>query len=215
MKDNNLYKNLDEEITGASKSELIKRVFENKTKSLLLKKNYVKKMAEGGGLNSQEVYTPYEFLHTLLPEVYGRDYVVSDSQGEIWDKEIEQSETELNDFISKNLVEKKVTRIYDFDDKKLIEDIEIRRKALTSRKSYITESELQAYLFCHPELDRSFYVKDDEKAIKLTRTEFIKKGLVMVDFVKEGTSDYGVKYVYRYEYLSGNLYKKDFQFKTI
>lgn len=208
MKDNNLYKNLDEEITGASKSELIKRVFENKTKSLLLKKNYVKKMAEGGGLNSQEVYTPYEFLHTLLPEVYGRDYVVSDSQGEIWDKEIEQSETELNDFISKNLVEKKVTRIYDFDDKKLIEDIEIRRKALTSRKSYITESELQAYLFCHPELDRSFYVKDDEKAIKLTRTEFIKKGLVMVDFVKEGTSDYGVKYVYRYEYLSGNLYKK-------
>lgn len=207
MKDNNLYKNLNEEITGASKSELIKRIFENKTKSLLLKKDYVKKMAEGGGLESQEVYTPYEFLHTLLPEVYGRPYVVSDSQAEIWDKEIEQSETELKDFISKNLLEKKVARIYDFEDKALIENIEIRRKALISRKSYITESELEAYLFCHPELDRSFYIKDDESTPKMTRSEFIKKGLIMIDFVWS-EKGYGVKYIYRFEYLSGNLYKK-------
>jgi hypothetical protein len=216
MKDLNLYKNLDEAITDESKSELIRSVFENKTKSLLSKKKFVKKMAGGGGINdgSQEVYSPYEFLHTLLPLIYGRDYVVSDEQAKIWDEEIKEKEAKLNEELLSKLESEKAIRLYDLSDKQYIESFEIKRKGLISRKAYITKSELQAYLYCHPEINKSFYMKEGDYDSTLTKSAMIKKGLIMMDFVQSKNeipsipNKLSVQYIYRYEYLSGNLYKK-------
>jgi len=146
MKDLNLYKNLDEFITGESKSELIKRVFENKTKSML-SNNKIKKMSDGGETVEKQVYSPYEFLHELLPKVYGRKYVVSDEEGQEMTEIIEAEEKDLNDYILNKISENKVSRIYDLDDKSIVEEIELRRKALESKRAFITESEIQAYLF--------------------------------------------------------------------
>ena len=81
MEDLNLYNNLlNENYTDARKNDLIQKVFENKTKDLLFQKSEIIKMAEGGEVE-QKVYTPYEFLHELLPLVYDRPYVVSDAVG--------------------------------------------------------------------------------------------------------------------------------------
>lgn len=201
MKDINLYKNLDEFVTGESKSELIRKVFENKTKSNLSKKK-IKKMETGGGVGtSSEVYSPYEFLYELLPKVYGRDYIVSDDQAEKWDAEVSEQERELNSFIASKLAEANVSRIYDLNDESVIENIEVRKRQIASRKAYISESELQAYLFCHPEINHEFYTKKTN----FDKDYFLAKGLIMADYDRETASS---KFVYRYEYLSGNLYEK-------
>jgi hypothetical protein len=72
MEDLNLYQNLfNENYTDVRKTELIQKVFENKTKAILTEKSETFKMAEGGLVD--KVYTPYEFLYELLPKVYGRD----------------------------------------------------------------------------------------------------------------------------------------------
>lgn len=201
MKDLNLYKNLDEFVTGESNSELIKRVFENKTKTMLAQKKYAK-MEKGGGVNStQAVYTPYEFLHELLPQVYGREYIVTDEKAREWDLAIEKEEELLNQFILSKLQEEKVSRIYDLSDESIIENIEFRKRQLNSKKAYISESELQAFLFCHPELTYDNYTKQ----VNFDKDVFLADGLIMADYDEKNRKS---KFVYRYEYLSGDLYRK-------
>ena len=95
MKDIQLYKNLDEIFTDERRSEIIRRVFENKTKTNLS----IRKMKEGGKADESDVYTPYEFLHELLPKVYGRNYVVSDAEAERMTKDIEKEEAVLSFFV--------------------------------------------------------------------------------------------------------------------
>jgi len=202
MEDLNLYQNLyNENYTDARKSELIQKVFENKTKALLSEKSETIKMAQGGGVDDK-IYTPYEFLHELLPLVYGRPYVVSDEVGKQYNEKIEQDQKELNDYTNSKLVEYGVNSLYKIDNKTLIEEIEIKRRKLISDKSFITETELIAYLFCHPELHTEHYVK--EMPIYDT-TLLLNQGVIMVDYDEKNDS---YTYVYVYEYLSGNLYKK-------
>ena len=207
MKDIQLYKNLDEIFTDERRSEIIRRVFENKTKTNLS----IRKMKEGGKADESDVYTPYEFLHELLPKVYGRNYVVSDAEAERMTKDIEKEEAELNQYVLEQIQKFNVSRIYDISEEQIITDIEVRRKTLASRKIFISESEMLAYLYCHPEIDSKLYVKNADFNLQ----SLISKGLVMLEWEKtyfnqilnqqvEGT----IKYVYRYEYLSGNLYKK-------
>ena len=207
MKDIQLYKNLDEIFTDERRSEIIRRVFENKTKTNLS----IRKMKEGGKADESDVYTPYEFLHELLPKVYGRNYVVSDAEAERMTKDIEKEEAELNQYVLEQIQKFDVSRIYDISEEQIITDIEVRRKTLASRKIFISESEMLAYLYCHPEIDSKLYVKNADFNLQ----SLISKGLVMLEWEKpyfnevlnqqvEGT----IKYVYRYEYLSGNLYKK-------
>jgi hypothetical protein len=70
MEDLNLYQNLyNENYTDARKSELIQKVFENKTKALVSERSATIKMATGGVVEDK-TYTPYEFLHELLKKVY-------------------------------------------------------------------------------------------------------------------------------------------------
>jgi hypothetical protein len=208
MKDLQLYKNLDELYTDERKSEIIRRVFENKAKTDLS----MKKMAKGGGVDENEIYTPYEFLHELLPQVYGRNYIVSDTEAERMTKAIEKEEAELNAYVLEQLTKYNVSRIYSIDDEKLVTDIEIRRKTIASKKIFVSESELRAYLYCHPEIDSSLYLKE---TLNVDLKDLLAKGLVMMVWEQPrfdsniNTQINGhVKYVYRYDYLSGNLYKK-------
>ena len=202
MEDLNLYNNLlNENYTDARKNDLIQKVFENKTKDLLFQKSEIIKMAKGGEVE-QKVYTPYEFLHELLPLVYDRPYVVSDAVAKEYNEKNIKDEKELDDYINLKLAEFNVKSIYQIDDKIFIEEVEIRRRKLISEKSFITQSELSAYLFCHPELHSEHYVK--ELPI-FDIPFFINSGLIMVDYDEDNNS---YMYVYVYEYLSGNLYKK-------
>jgi len=202
MEDLNLYKNLyNENYTDARKNDLIQKVFENKTKSLLSERSATIKMATGGGVDDK-IYSPYEFLHELLPKVYDRNYVVTDEIGKQYNEKIEQEQKDLDEYLNSKLAEYGVNSLYKIDNKVLIEEIEIRRRKLISDKSFITETELVAYLFCHPELHTEHYVKE----MPVYDVPFLLgQGVIMVDYDKANDS---YTYVYVYEYLSGNLYKK-------
>jgi|LakMenEpi03Aug12_release.lakeMendotaPanAssembly.Ray.scaffolds.fasta_scaffold16367_3 hypothetical protein len=202
MEDLNLYKDLyNENYTDARKNDLIQKVFENKTKQMLSERSEAIKMADGGVVEDK-IYTPYEFLHELLPKVYDRDYIVSDEVGKQYNERIEQEQKELDEYVNSQLVKFGVNSLYKIDDKVLIEEIEIRRRKLISDKSFITETELVAYLFCHPELNKEHYIKEmPYYDIPL----LLSSGVIMVDYDKAKDS---YLYVYVYEYLSGNLYKK-------
>lgn len=207
MEDLNLYDNLyNENYTDVRKNELIQRVFANKSKSLLAQKSETFKFADGGGVEGKDeeekIYTPYEFLHILLPKVYGRKYVVSDEVGIAYNEQVEKDEIELEEFTNTKLAEFGVKSLYKINDNTLIEEIEIRRRKIISDKSFITESELIAYLFCHPELHTEHYV---DKTPRYDVEDMISKGLIMVDFDTKNNA-YSTQYVH--EYLSGNLYKK-------
>jgi hypothetical protein len=202
MEDLNLYKNLyNENYTDARKSDLIQKVFENKTKALLSQRSETIKMATGGVVEDR-IYTPYEFLHELLPIVYDRNYVVTDEVGKQYNERIEQEQKELDEYLNSKLVEYGVNSLYKIDNKILIEEIEIRRRKLISDKSFITETELVAYLFCHPELHIEHYVKEMPN---YDVPYLLGQGVIMVDYDQANNS---YNYVYVYDYLSGNLYKK-------
>jgi cell division protein ZapA (FtsZ GTPase activity inhibitor) len=203
MEELNLYDNLfNENYTDVRKNELIQKVFENKSKKLLSQKSNAIKMAKGGGVDDEKTYTPYEFLYELLPQVYGRPYVVSDEVGKQYTEKILQDEKELQEYTDSKLTEYGVNSLYKIDNKELIEEIEIRRRKLISDKTFITTSELHAYLFCHPELNTEHYLKEipsyDVNSLRIS-------GLVMVDYDTQTNS---FEYVYVYEYLSGYVYKK-------
>jgi hypothetical protein len=204
MEDKSLYDNLlNENYTDVRKNELIQKVFENKTKALLSDSSKTFKYAEGGGVTEEKTYTPYEFIYDLLPKVYGgRPYVVSDEVGKQYDINNEQEEKSIEEFVKQKLEEHQVNSIYKIDNKSLIQEIEVRRRKLISDKSFITESELEAYLFCHPELHIEHYVA---KAPDYDINKMRSNGLIMVSY--DATNDY-YKYEYVYEYLSGNIYEK-------
>jgi hypothetical protein len=202
MEDLNLYQNLNNEnYTDARKNDLIQKVFENKTKSLISERSDAIKMAEGGEVDNK-IYSPYEFLHELLPKVYNRPYVVSDEVGKQYNEKIEKDQNELNEYLNSKLAEYGVNSLYKIDNKELIEEIEIRRRKLISDKSFITETELEAYLFCHPDLHIEHYVKE---LPNYDIPMLLGQGLIMVDYDMPNDS---YAYIYVYEYLSGNLYKK-------
>lgn len=202
MEDLSLYKDLyNENYSDARKNDLIQKVFENKTKELLSEKSETIKMANGGSVEDK-IYTPYEFLHELLPKVYGRPYVVSDEVGKQYNLNIEKEQLELDEYVNSKLAEYGVNSLYKIDNKDLIEEIEIKRRKLISDKSFITETELKAYLFCHPELHTEHYVKE---LPTYDIPYLVSKNLIMIDYDSQNDS---FLYVYVYEYLSGNIYKK-------
>ena len=204
MEDLNLYQNLfNENYTDVRKTELIQKVFENKTKAILTEKSETFKMAEGGLVD--KVYTPYEFLYELLPKVYGRPYVVSDEQGKEYNTKIAQDEKELEEYTNSKLEEYGVISLYKIDNKTLIEEIEIRRRKIISDKTFITQTELLGYLFCNPQLNKEHYIKDAPIFDAIT---LLNAGVIMVDYDTTSKTTPNYKYVYVYDYISGNLYQK-------
>ena len=77
----------------------------------------------------------------------------------------------------------------------------------------ITESELQAYLIANPDLNREDYTKNDA----LPLNYYVDSGLLFVELGKSitvrdnddnFTTTYTPKYIYKYDYLSGNVAEK-------
>lgn len=207
MEDFNLYRNLENElVSDQSKNAIIQKVFENRTKSMLQGK-ITDFFPDGGGVGAKKIYTPYEFLYELLPEVYGRNYVVSDAEGKQMQESIDARTEQLNADERQVLVNANAFTIYSesvsFEDRNRIET---ERRKLESDKIFITESELQAYLIANPDLNREDYTKNDA----LPLNYYVESGLL---FIELGNYDdinevYLPKYVYRYDYLSGNIAEK-------
>lgn len=198
----------EENVTDLTQSELIKRVFENKAMTDL-KKSQMAEFEEGGDVEGsnpdQEVWTPYEFLHTLLPKVYGKEYVVSDAVADKLYAEIEKEEAKLDEYIAGILAEEGVPTIFQLNPDVLTK-IELQKKGLESKKIFISQSELQAYVLTNPDLDKDNYVKE----ITISKEDLIDKGIILLDLAD------GLKWVYRYDYLSGNIQHKitDVQLKS-
>lgn len=195
---------IDENVTDFSNTELIQRVFENKGRSFIAKNS---SYAKGGSTKKgkQETWSPYEFLHTLLPKVYGKDYVISDNKAEDLNATIRKEENLLNELIDEKLKKHSVETIFQLPIE-VFEDIDTRRKALENKKIFISHKELDAFVMSHPELKKENYVKK----INSNRDELIEAGLLLLDM----RHDNEVNWVYRYEYLSGDIDAKTTDIQT-
>ena len=205
MKDINLYNNLENElVTAKSKNSIIQKVFENHTKSILGNK-MTEFFDDGGGVNEKKIYTPYEFLYELLPKVYGRDYIVSDTEGKKMQENIDSRQKLLNDRESEILIKADAQSIYSpsvsINDR---EEIEIERRKLQSDKIFVTESELQAYLYVNPQLNREDYTKNKE----VNPDILVKSGTLVFGEFYRTDNGWNSNYVYIYDYISGDIPKK-------
>lgn len=198
-----IIKPYNENVTDISKSDLISRVFENKTKTLIDKKELAR-FDKGGATNEdQEVWTPYEFLHELMPTIYGKStgfnrYVVSDKEAEKIYSELSEEQRELDTDLAKALESEGVLGLYELSSE-VFEQFEVRRKTIEGKSTFISESELQAYVLTNPDLVQENYVKK----ITAKKEDLIESGLILLDLSKNET-----KWVYRYQYLSGNIQAK-------
>jgi hypothetical protein len=194
--------NLDEKFTHISRSEIIKKVFENKAKSIV-EKNKMKVFEEGDEVTARSIYTPYEFLHELLPQVYARAngnerYIVSDEEGAELQKSIDEAKLKLNTEIEEILEENGADSIYELEPE-VIEDLNKKRRDLENQEIFITDSELQAYILTNPQLNPDNYIKEITKDISTLKD----MGLVCYDW-----NGGNPRWVYKYQYISGNLYTK-------
>jgi len=206
MDESNLYKNTENEIiSDESKSQLIQRVFENRIKSLLVDK-VENVFDEGGGVFEKKIYTPYEFIYELLPQVYGRPYVVTDDEEKQMQKDIDERIEALEMREKSVLTNAIANSIY---DKSVSEtdriEIERERRKIQSDKIFIGEMELQAYLYANDNLNREDYTKRNPINVEV----LVEAGLLIPDFVKDNDGTIQKKYVYKYDYISGNLYEKN------
>jgi len=193
-------KQLDENVTDKSKSDIIRQVFENKTKTLISRKN-LDSFDDGGAVNAkQEVWTPYQFLHELLPKVYGKPYIMPDSDANKLYSEIEDEEKDLQDYISTVLEGEGVATIFQLKSVEKFEEVDRRRKAIEEKKVFISESELQAYVISNPDLVQENYVNK----ITVSIDELVEKGILLLDIDDEGKTTWA----YRYQYLYGDVYSK-------
>ena len=142
------------------RSNLIKAVFENKAKSIVDKRK-VKLYDEGDEVNTNALWTPYEFLHELLPEVYRRNgyarYVVSDAEGEEIQRGIDERRLKYNTDVETALRENEVTSIYDLEADK-VEELQAERKDIENSEIFITQSEIEAFLLTNTHLNKDFYL---------------------------------------------------------
>ena len=190
---------VDENVSRETRSNLIKAVFENKAKSIVDKRK-VKLYDEGDEVNTNALWTPYEFLHELLPKVYQRNgyarYVVSDAEGEEIQREIDERRLKYNTDVETALRENEVSSIYDLEADK-IEKLQADRKDIENSEIFITQSEIEAYLLTNTHLNKDFYVKEITQDFDTLKD----KGLICYDVSER-------KWVYKYEYISGNLRTK-------
>lgn len=190
---------IDQDLTGKTYSELIQRVFENKSISEL-NNNDATVFADGGDTSAPEsdMWKPYDFLHTLLKKVYGRDYVVTDAQAAKLNNDIADDESKIQKQIDKELKKYDANNIFELPVE-VFEKIDNQRKALEERKSFISHSELEAYAMTNSQINNDDYVKK----FKRTKDELVDEGLIFYDL-----NDEEPKWTYRYLYLSGNIQDK-------
>ena len=205
MKDINLYNNLENElVTAKSKNSIIQKVFENHTKSILGNK-ITEFFDDGGSVNERKIYTPYEFLYELLPKVYGRDYIVSDTEGKKMQENIDSRQKKLKEKEKEILIKSDAKSIFSplvsIADR---DEIVIERRKLQSDNIFVTESELQAYLFVNPELNREDYTKNKQPNVDT----LLKIGSLVIGEFYRTDNGWNSNYVYIYDYISGDIPKK-------
>jgi hypothetical protein len=153
----------------------------------------------------KKIYTPYEFIYELLPKVYGRNYVVSDDEAKKMQKDIDEriealkirEQSVLLNAVAKSIYDKSVSETDRIE-------IETERRKIQSDKIFISEMELQAYLFANENLNCEDYTKLNPVNVEL----LVEAGLLIPDFFKDENGTIVKKYVYKYDYISGNLYEK-------
>jgi hypothetical protein len=206
MDESNLYSNTENElISDESKSQLIQRVFENRIKSLLADK-VENVFDDGGGVFEKKIYTPYEFIYELLPKVYGRPYVVSDDEAKQMQKDIDERIEALKIREQSVLLNANAISIYgDSVSETDRMEIETERRKIQSDKIFISEMELQAYLYVNDNLNREDYTKLNPINVEI----LVESGLLISNFFKDNNGTIQKKYVYKYDYISGNLYEKN------
>lgn len=174
---------------GFKENKIIQEVFANKLQNVIKKgKN---SFATGGAVDSSDVYSPIEFLNTFMN-------VISVEEGIKKDREIKALEEELNKKIEVKLGQYNTTSFYRLPMDE-IEQINELRKELDSKRMFVTDAEIEAYLYTNPELPKENYISKS----KFSQQELIDMGLIMVDIVNGS-----VNYVYKWEYLSGNIQEK-------
>lgn len=205
MENFNLYQNLQNElITDLSKSEIIQKVFENRAKSLLSEK-VENVFSEGGGVFEKKIYTPYEFLHELLPEVYGRPYLISEQESRIKTAEIEERTRAVNEREKQVLTIALAQTIYDANVSEADRtEIEIEKRKIKSDKIFISELELEAYLYANPSLNREDYTKNAQPSVDV----LVQAGYLIEERKKRDDNTIERTYVYLYDYISGDVYDK-------
>lgn len=171
------------------KSNIIQEVFANKVKSNLLKNSKVT-FADGGKTDS-DVYSPIEFLHQFMK-------IVSLQEGNDLERDIRALENDLNENIEALLSKYRVNSIFMLPVDEL-EKINSLKRDIESKKMFITEAELDAYVMCNPDLPQENYVKK----ITYSKDDLVEQGLIMLDIVNSS-----VNWVYKWQYLSGNIQEK-------
>ncbi len=192
---------VDENVSHETKQNLIKGVFENYSINSIKKSNTTS-FNDGGDVDSKKDYTPYEFLHELLPKVYKANgyprYVVSDEEGEKIYQEIDKRRSDFEKDVKAILEENGADTIYELEADK-IEQLNKRKKDIENQEIFITQSELEAYVLTNTHLKTEDYLKE----VKNTIPDLLDKGLVCLDY-NQGMP----KYVYKYQYISGDVYDK-------
>ena len=134
-------KDIDENVSRETRSNLIKSVFENKAKSIVDKRK-VKLYDEGDEVNTNALWTPYEFLHELLPKVYRANgyprYVVSDAEGEEIERGLTEKRLKYKTDVQNALTDNEVTTIYDLEAK-VLEKLNADRKDIENRDTAATK----------------------------------------------------------------------------
>ncbi len=157
------------------------------------------------------IYTPYEFLHELLPQVYAQngnpEYIVKDQRGKEIYLEIEKLENEYADLKKKYLEEEGAQDIYELSETKL-EELKGVSKVLENKKYFVTESELQAFVLTNDKINQEDYVKEITKNLD----ELLQQGLVFYYFDTKSLNDEQIansfRYIYKYQFLCGNINEK-------
>jgi hypothetical protein len=171
------------------KSNIIQEVFANKVKSNLSKNSKVT-YADGGKTDS-DVYSPIEFLHKFMK-------IVSIQEGNDIDRDIRALENDMNKDIEALLSKYRVNSVFMLPVDEL-EKINSTKRDIESRRMFITEAELDAYVMCNPDLPQENYVKK----ITYSKNDLVEQGLIMLDVINGS-----VNWVYKWQYLSGNIQEK-------
>jgi len=171
------------------KSNIIQEVFANKVKSNLSKNSKVT-FADGGKTDS-DVYSPIEFLHKFMK-------IVSVQEGNDIDRDIRALEDNLNKETETLLSKYRVNSVFMLPIDEL-EKINSIKRDIESRKMFVTEAELDAYVMCNPDLPQENYVKK----LTYSKEDLVEQGLIMLDIINGS-----VNWVYKWQYLSGNIQEK-------
>ena len=194
---------IDEIVTDKTRKEIIETVFAQNSLNKV-KQKQSKQFSEGGVTNingdAQEIWTPREFLYRQFnPDWKENPYIVSEEVGEEKLKNIAEKQQALELEIEELLVKHKAKTIFELPISEY-DYIKEQRREIERIADFLTIPELDAFVFAHPELKKENYIDD----YTYTKDDLIDKKLLFFELTSKSEG----KWVYRYEYLAGNVNRK-------